>query len=112
MPEDRSNPRDGLIADVAQAMRDANSPDAWPAGSATVPFEHFARVAVDHLVTPASEVNRGTDITYTIRVPSDHDEELTSIAVLADIVGRMPAASAARALRYLRARYEEALDGH
>lgn len=44
-------PREELIAEVAQAMRDANMPGAWDDGFAQViPMGHFARVAVDHIL--------------------------------------------------------------
>jgi hypothetical protein len=40
----------GLVETVAQAMRDANAPEAWTLGPQTVPFHHFAQVAINAIV--------------------------------------------------------------
>lgn len=50
-PEHDAHATSELIAEVAQAMRDANTPDAWGDGFAQViPMGHFARVAVEHIL--------------------------------------------------------------
>lgn len=42
-------PTPELVAEVAQAMCDANTPTVWVHAS-IVPFHHFARVAVEHIL--------------------------------------------------------------
>lgn len=56
-----TGPSSDAVAELAQAMRDANDPDAWHQGMPTslclVPFHHFARVALDWMAEHESRLS-------------------------------------------------------
>lgn len=76
--------RGQLISDLAQAMRDANSPAAW-ASPQIVPFDHFARVALDWIEArrPSDEtLVRGSAITAWLYVDASLDHVQMAITSL------------------------------
>lgn len=62
MMDEKPRPtRDELLAAIAQAMRDANTPEAWATVAPnTVPFHHFAEAALLALTGPV-EIPAGLD---------------------------------------------------